>query len=86
MLVKHEGKYLALKTLSKQQIMDMGLQVLCCTVLAPSSGAAATWTASIQLAITHLPCWIETTWHAGQASAACMPVQHAGVMRRTQRA
>ena len=35
MLVKHEGKYLALKTLSKQQIMDMGLQVLCCTVLAP---------------------------------------------------
>jgi hypothetical protein len=27
MLVKHEGKYLALKTLSKQQIMDMGLHV-----------------------------------------------------------
>lgn len=27
MLVKHEGKYMALKSLSKQQILDMGLQV-----------------------------------------------------------
>ena len=27
MLVKHEGKYMALKTLSKQQIVEMGLQV-----------------------------------------------------------
>lgn len=27
MLVKHEGKYLALKTLSKPQIIEMGLQV-----------------------------------------------------------
>lgn len=27
MLVKHQGKYMALKSLSKQQILDMGLQV-----------------------------------------------------------
>lgn len=27
MLVKYEGQYMALKTLSKQQIIEMGLQV-----------------------------------------------------------
>ena len=29
MLVKYEGNYMALKTLSKQQILEMGLQVSC---------------------------------------------------------
>ena len=33
MLVKNEGKYMALKTLSKQQILDLGLQV--CTSVSP---------------------------------------------------
>lgn len=29
MLVKYEGQYMALKTLSKQQIIEMGLQASC---------------------------------------------------------
>ena len=44
MLVKHEGKYMALKSLSKQQIVEMGLQVSCALLSACMQGAGCVQT------------------------------------------
>ena len=53
MLVKHEGKYLALKTLSKQQIMEMGLQVPCRALLCLLQPEASCQRAAVNQPIHH---------------------------------